>query len=58
MARLVKMERDIPTHEGGPVVADVHPDNVEDMEMSDWRVVEKKKPKPKVIENEEHTDQI
>ncbi len=39
---LIKMERDTPTHPGGPVTADVHPDEVEGMKKHDWRVVEVK----------------
>ena len=35
---LVHMVRDVPQHRGGPVTADVHPDEVSDYSAQDWRV--------------------
>lgn len=39
----VKMERDAPQFEGGPVTADVHPDSVADYESAGWQRVKVKK---------------
>lgn len=35
---LVRMVRDTPQHKGGPVTADVHPEEVADYSAHDWRV--------------------
>lgn len=37
---LVKMKRDVPAFEGGPVTADVHPEEVESYLAADWRLDE------------------
>lgn len=50
MAKLIKMERDTPMVPGGPTQADVHPDEVENMEKHDWRVRKVTKPKGKAEE--------
>jgi len=52
MAETIKMRRDEPTHEGGPVEADVHPDEVENWKAYGWRVVEES---PKPAENTSKT---
>lgn len=36
----VKMVRSKPICPGGPTVVDVHPDEVENMKMHDWKVAE------------------
>lgn len=36
-AGLVRMVRDAPQHPGGPVTADVHPDEVPSYSAADWR---------------------
>jgi len=38
----VHMVRDVPQHPGGPVEADVHPDEVAAFTAADWRVAEDK----------------
>jgi len=40
MTELIKMRREQPQHEGGPVTADVHPDEVGDYQNADWQIVE------------------
>jgi hypothetical protein len=47
MTETIKMRRDEPTHEGAPVEADVHPDEVENWKSHGWRIVEEAKPEPK-----------
>lgn len=36
----VAMQRDEPPHPGGPVTADVHPDEVDHYRAAGWRVTE------------------
>lgn len=38
MDDIVKMVRDVPQFPGGPVEAEVHPDEVEGMTAFDWRL--------------------
>lgn len=47
MAELVKMFRSEPAREGGPVTADVHPDNVAECLKAGWQVCEQiEQPEP------------
>jgi len=38
MSQLIKMRRNDPQHEGGPVTADVHPDSVGEFLHADWEI--------------------
>ena len=40
MSDLIRMRRETPQHEGGPVTAEVHPDEVENFERENWLVEE------------------
>lgn len=47
MATLVKMLRDDPQHQDGPVIAAVHPDEVDNWKLAGWVVAPKKVTKGK-----------
>ena len=46
MADMVKMVRDIPQFPGGPVDAEVHPDEVDGMAAFDWRLAPEQEEEP------------
>lgn len=51
MSETIKMRREEPTHEGSPVEADVHPNEVENWKLHGWRIAEDEKLEEKALKS-------